>query len=565
MTRRRIVLGVCAGTHDSAAALLIEGQLAGFVEEERLSGVKHTKAFPEQAVGWLLQRNQLTAADVTAVAYNFTPGGFAAAAARPPTWQDLRHAAERVAPRARGLLGVAVATRARLGDLARRFPAARVEPVRHHLAHGLYAHLASGWPASAVLVVDSLGERETTTVAAATVAGLERVAAVHDPHSLGYVYGAVTEQLGYPRGDAEGTVMALAALGDPARFRRLFAHAVRTTRDGFTIDPGWFPLRVLDRRHLRVTAAWIAATCPPRRNAGEVEQVHADVAAALQERIEEVMVHLARRAVVCTGRRRLALAGGVAMNCVAVGRILGGGAVEEVFVPPAPGDAGTAIGAAAVVSARLGAPARQVGGCYLGPAADPVAVPVAAAAAGLACRRVDEPAAWLTDQLVGGRIVGLFQGEVEAGPRALGNRSILASPLVAGVTDRLNRAVKFREPFRPFAPAVLADQARDWFELDQPSPFMSIAVPATPRARTLIPEVVHANGLARVQTVTAAGNPLLADVLTRFAAATGVPVLINTSLNLKGAPIAGTVEMALDTLARSDLDTLLIEGWQVTR
>jgi len=187
------------------------------------------------------------------------------------------------------------------------------------------------------------------------------------------------------------------------------------------------------------------------------------------------------------------------------------------------------------------------------------------AAAGLFCRPVTDPSGCLAEQLAAGCIVGLFQGGVEAGPRALGNRSILASPLVAGVTDRLNAAVKFREPFRPFAPVVLADHARDWFELDQPSPFMSIAVPVTARAHRQIPEVIHTNGLARVQTVTAGQNPLLAATLERFAALTGVPVLINTSLNLKGQPIAGTATMALDCLRRSGLDALLLEGWWVTR
>jgi len=568
-----VVLGLCAWTHDSSAALLVDGALVGLVEEERLSGVKHTKAFPQRAVDWLLGRAYLAPGDVTGVAYNFALAGFVAAAVRPPSLRDLRQGPQRVLPRARGLLTVAAATRSRLALLARQFPAARVAPVRHHLTHALYAHLASGWSDSAVLVVDSLGERQTTTITDADRGTLRRVATVHDPHSLGYVYGAITEQLGYRRGDAEGTVMALAALGDPARFRSLFADAVALTRDGFAVHPRWFPLRVLDRRHPRVTPAWLAATGGARQPGCPIEQVHADLAAALQDRTEQVLMHLARRAAALTGRRRLCLAGGVAMNCVAVGRVLADGAVDEVFVPPAPGDAGTAIGAAAALSERIGRPVTPggaavgggIGGCYLGPAVAAADVPAAAAAAGLACRRVADVAACLAEQLAAGRIVGLVQGRVEAGPRALGNRSILASPLTPGVTDRLNRTVKFREPFRPFAPVVLAEHAPEWFVIAQPSPFMSIAVPATARARTRIPEVVHTNGLARVQTVTADRNPLLAATLHRFTAITGVPVLINTSLNLKGAPIAGTVEAALDTLRRSGLDALIIEGWQVTR
>lgn len=564
------VLGLCAWTHDSSAALLIDGVLTGFVEEERLSGVKHTRSYPDRSVGWLLESRGLSPGEVAGVAYNFEPAGFAAAALRPPSSRDLREAPGRVVPRARGLLAIGQATRGRLGELARRFPAAHVAPVRHHLAHGLYAHLASGWPASAVLVVDSLGERETTTIAAGDGVALRRVAAVHDPHSLGYVYGAVTEQLGYRRGDGEGTVMALAALGDPARFRGLLTDAVALTEQGFALHPRWFPLRVLGRREPRVTAAWLTATCGVRRAGDSADPVHADLAAALQERTEQVLVHLARRAVALTGRRRLCLAGGVAMNCVGVGRILADGAVDEVYVPPAPGDAGTAIGAAAALACRLNEPPMAgepggIGGCYPGPASLDSDVPAEVAAAGLSCRPVDDVAGRLVEHLTAGRIAGLFQGGVEAGPRALGNRSILASPLAAGVTERLNTAVKFREPFRPFAPVVLADRARDWFALDQPSPFMSIAVRATDRARAQIPEVVHANGLSRVQTVTPVQNPVLAATLERFAAETGVPVLINTSLNLKGQPISGTVAMALNCLLRSGLDALLLEGWEVTR
>jgi carbamoyltransferase len=294
--------------------------------------------------------------------------------------------------------------------------------------------------------------------------------------------------------------------------------------------------------------------------------VHADLAAALQERTEQVMMHLGRLARNATGARLLCVGGGVAMNCVSIGKIAASGVFDQVAVPPAPGDSGTAIGAAiAAHAAKRGSlPISIAGRCYLGPSyaglsLDPRPRP------GLTARRLDAPARHLAARLAEGDIVGVFRGPLEAGPRALGNRSILASPLSPSVASRLNSTVKYREPFRPFAPVVLADQAQDFFELPHDSPFMSMALPATPRAYDTIAEVIHQNGTARVQTLNPRDNRFLAEVLSRFETLTGVPVLINTSLNIKGKPICGTPSMALDCLAKSGLDALLLEDHWVTK
>ncbi|MEV7020886.1 carbamoyltransferase C-terminal domain-containing protein [Kitasatospora sp. NPDC093558] len=569
-TNRSTVLGLCSYTHDSAAALLVDGQLVGFVEEERLSAIKHDKSYPAKAVDWLLDEAGLTRADIGTVAYNFTPQHYLRAlpaalahAARPAT-------AARALPRARSFAEVAGNTRRRLARLADAFPNAAVQPVLHHRAHGLYAFAASGYDEAAVLVVDSLGETQATTIGHARQpsggCSYRIVHALDDPASLGYVYGAVTEHLGWRRGDEEGTVMALAALGDPKRFRSLFAKAVRLTTNGFVLDHRLIALRVMDRRYPRLTAAFTALTCPPRRPHEDIAQVHADLAAALQERTEQVVLHLARIARERTGARLLCVGGGVAMNCVSIGKIIASGLFDEVAVPPAPGDSGTAIGAAAAVHLdRHGdLPAGLARACYLGPSYPGLTLPPEPRP-GMTAQRLLDPAGFVARQLAQGTIAGLFQGSVEAGPRALGHRSILASPLKAGVVERLNSTVKFREPFRPFAPVVLADNAVDYFALGQEAPFMSIASPVTDLARKRIPAVVHANGTARVQTLTARDNPVLADILAAFAELTGVPVLINTSLNVKGKPICGTPEMALDCLAESGLDALLIEDWWVTK
>ncbi|MEU9832971.1 carbamoyltransferase C-terminal domain-containing protein [Streptosporangium sp. NPDC048047] len=567
-----IVLGLCAYTHDSAAALLVNGELVGFVEEERLSQVKHTRAYPERAIGWLLRETAISASQVTNVAYNFHGPRYLPAAAGALTMLTHPATSGRAIPRAASFARVAARTLGRARELGRRFPRARVRPLLHHRTHQMYAFAASGWSSAAVLVVDSLGETQTTTIAVGRLAQpgrptVDPVYALHDPASLGYAYGAVTMHLGWRRGDEEGTVMALAALGDPARFRALFQRAIPITDTGFALNPAFFAVRVLSSAYLRLTDPFAARTCPRRAPDEPITQVHRDLAAALQERTEQVMLHLAKLARLRTGERRLCVGGGVATNCVAIGKIIEEGLFEEVFVPPAPGDAGTAIGAAAAVHLETSPrPLSGIAGaCYLGPSFTGHRLDLARWPQLTELPVDGDPAEFLAAQLAEGRIVGLFQGRVEAGPRALGNRSILASPLEPGVVARLNDTVKFREPFRPFAPMVAAEHAADYFTLGQEAPFMSMASGVTALARTRIPAIVHANGTARLQTVTKDGNPFMHAVLTAFARRTGVPVLINTSLNVKGKPICGTPDMALDCLASSGLDALLLDGRWVTK
>ncbi|MGC9539999.1 carbamoyltransferase family protein [Streptomyces sp. UG1] len=566
------VLGLCSYTHDSSAALIVDGRLVGFVEEERLCQVKHTKAYPELAVDWLLREAGLRPEEIDAVAYNFSAGHYLRAMPRTAALLLSRDTRGRALPRALGFTTVALRTMARRKALAGKFPRARLRTLVHHKAHQMYAFAASGFEEAAVLVVDSLGETQTTTIAHGRQPqrgrpALRSLHAIDDPASLGYMYGAVTMHLGWRRGDEEGTVMALAALGDPARFRPLFARAVRTTHSGFVVAPDLFPPRTLRSGAARVTPRFVAATCPPRRSDEPVEQVHRDLAAALQERTEAVLLHLARLARQSTSSSRLCVGGGVAANCVGIGRIVEEGVFEEVFVPPAPGDSGTAIGAAAAVHlASAPQPLAGVeGACYLGPSWPPPVVAWTHRPRLQVEHLGSDRAEFLADRLAEGQIVGLFQGRVEAGPRALGNRSILASPLSRGVVERLNATVKFREPFRPFAPVVPEERAAEYFTLGQAAPFMSMASRVTAKAREQIPAIVHANGTARVQTVRPDENPLLHSVLDAFARRTGVPVLINTSLNVKGKPICGTPDMALDCLIESGLDGLLLEDWWMAK
>ncbi|GAA0905898.1 carbamoyltransferase family protein [Virgisporangium aurantiacum] len=570
-TGRSVVLGLCSYTHDSAAALVVDDTLVGFAEEERLTGDKHTAVFPQQAVRWLLDTAGLDADDVDVVAYNFDGRRYLDAVVTTELLARMPATRDRAQPRADSFRKVHDRFARRMADLRDRFPRARIAPTLHHRAHGLYAFASSHYDAAAVLVVDSLGEAQTTTIGAAERLGGGRcryaiAEDITDPASLGYAYGAITEHLGWRRGDEEGTVMALAALGDPGRFRDLMREAIPLTQHGFSLDPRWFPLRVLARGYPRVTEAFVAATCAIRAAADDVRPVHADLAAALQERTEQVMVHLARRARALTGARLLCVGGGVAANCVAIGRIVETGLFDEIHVPPAPGDSGTAIGAviAACLDSHHPLPDGVAGQCYHGPAYPTMDLP-SHPRPGMTAYRPAGAAKHFALRLAEGHIVGLFHGRLEAGPRALGNRSILASPLRPDIVDRLNASVKFREPFRPFAPVVLATAAADYFTLGQPAPYMSIASGVTDLTRERLSTVVHVNGTARVQIVTPDANPFLAEVLTEFAALTGHPVLINTSLNVKGQPICGTPDMALDCLAGSGLDALMLEGWWITK
>jgi carbamoyltransferase len=565
MADPRLVLGIAWGTHDSSAALFAGGRLVGFVEEERLSGRKHAGGFPAHAVEWLLAEASAEATDVGVVAHAFSARGFAHGTAR-ATAQALRHPSQRRSwARAASYLAVHARTRERLARLRATFPAARVADLPHHLCHSRYAHAACGAETAAVLTVDSVGEWHSTSIVVHGPREERVVLRVADPHSLGYAYGAVTEHLGHRRGDEEGTVMALAALGDPQRHRAVLRSAIRLARDGFALDPTLLAPRVFSSRWPRLTPRFAAETCRRRAPDEPLEQVHADLAAALQERTDDVLLHLGSLAATRTRASTLCLAGGVAMNCVGAGRLSASGLFERVFVPSAPGDAGTSIGAALAFVEVGDATRAQLRRWDLGPAFDAERIAAAVRASGLRARPLADPVGTLADELAAGRIVGLFRQRLEAGPRALGHRSILASPLVPGMPERLSERVKLREPFRPFAPVVTAAAADEWFDVTDASPYMSFALPAREQARRRIPAIVHRNGTARVETLQPQDEPFLHALLERFCERTGVPVLINTSLNVKGEPMAGSPESALACMQACELDALLLEHLYVTR
>ena len=539
------VLGVNAVFHDPAAALVVDGRIVAAAEEERFSRRKHGKSpvpfstweLPEQAIAFCLRQAGLRARDVDAIAYSYEP------ALAPPIdpynlpadgWEGLRTLFVQRAPQFLATLGL---------------DPARVRFVAHHVAHAASAHLASPYPTSAVLVADGRGERASSLLGAYDAHGrLETLATQELPHSLGLLYEELTAHLGFRRSSDEYKVMAMAAYGRPRHIDRLRA-AVHATGDG------GFVTRPVD---------W-AAFAPALAAGGDGwTTAHADLAASVQRTVEDVLLDLARWLHARTGERRLTLAGGVALNCVANARLLREGPFDEVWVQPAAGDAGTALGAALQVAADAGDRVQPMGTAALGPGWDEDALAGWLDDAGIVAERPADVADAVADTLAADGIVAWFQGRGEFGPRALGHRSLLADPRRAANLERLN-AVKGREQFRPVAPMVLEDRAPAIFAGRHPSPHMLFVHDVDPAWRARIPAVVHVDGTARIQTVDPVAEPLVARMLEGFEARTGVPVVVNTSLNTAGRPMTGDPRDALECLGSAPIDLLAIGPFLVRR
>jgi carbamoyltransferase len=541
------VLGVNAVFHDPAAALVIDGETVAAAEEERFSRRKHGKdpvpfstwELPVQAARWCLEQAGLRPADVDAVAYSYDPAlarPFDAADPTAGAWEGLRTLFVQRAPR---FLSTALPG---LDPGVVRF-------VPHHVAHAASAHLASPHASSAVLVADGRGEAGSLLAGHARADGsLEVLATQALPHSLGLLYEELTAHLGFRRSSDEYKVMAMASYGRPAHMDA-FRELVRSTGDGgFVTEP----------------VDW-AAFAPALRGGDAWRPAHADLAASVQARLEEVLLELAGWLRARTGERALTMAGGVALNCVANSRIWREGPFEDVWVQPASGDSGTAYGAALHVARALGDAVAPMRTAALGRGWDDAELAAWLDAAGVAYERPDDIAEAVAECLAEDGIVAFFQGRSEFGPRALGHRSLMADPRRVENLERLNE-VKGREQFRPVAPMVLAERAAAMFAGGPiPSPYMLFTHAVDPAWRERIPAVVHVDGTARVQTVDRADEPLVARVLDGFEARTGVPVVVNTSLNTAGRPMVDDPRDALECLGSAPVDLLAIGPFAVRR
>jgi carbamoyltransferase len=564
------VLGINCAYHESAACLVIDGDVAAFAEEERFSRVKRAKRARVDNSGELPWRAIAACLEVAGVrdagsAVDLSVVDLAAFSLRPSLRHDanVRHA-HPYAPAA-GDFGTSE------GEARFRASAWSVEPalrsrglvgpvlfLDHHACHADSAFLTSGFDDAAVLVVDGIGEFDSVSLFDADGDRLELLQREYFPHSLGLLWERFARFAGFDEYDA-AKLMGLAPYGDPSH-RRVELQAF--------VSPA--PLRVDDRvtRFRSPNFEPLEEALGLARRRERIETVtdevrpYADVAAALQELTELALLDLAAAAA-ATGRNRLCLSGGVALNCVANGRLLREAGFADIWIPPAANDAGTAVGAALhahrrVLRGRAGAPARTP---YLGPCYGAAEVRDELERLALPYQEVDDPARAAADLLAEGRIVGWFQGRMEAGPRALGNRSLLADPRDAAIVPRINAAVKHREAFRPFCPSVMAEAVQAWFECDAPVPALAELMLATFRARPdrrdRIPAVLHVDGTARLQAVTAAANPDLHRLLAAFGDRTGVPLVLNTSFNDQ-EPIVCTPRDAIVTFLQTDIDHLVL-------
>jgi len=554
------ILGVSYSIHETAACLLQEGKLQFACAEERLSGEKQDSHFPVRAIQAALDYGGLTADEIDHVAIGWSKPGTSAR-------HDLRLILTRQFPMSRMRLERAALRWLRerrhgggVVDYLRAFPPPRGEVhfVEHHLGHALSAYCVSGLDEAAVLVVDGRGATEASTLWHARRGQIRLLEQYDYPNSLGVFYAGITEMLGFVPLSDEWKVMGLAAYGTPGIN---LSGLIRIREESYEVAGRRFFGRTdSDRSGLEPITG-------PRRNGEPLSERHKALARSAQDCCEQAMLALVRRITRLTGCRKLCLAGGVALNCKANGELIRSGMIDEIYVQPAAGDDGACIGAAYGVYQRLGQkiPSHRVGHTYLGTAHSDESIESVLRGYKIAYRRVERPALVAAQLLNQNYLIGWFHGRMEFGPRALGNRSILSDPRDVRNRDRVNEAVKFRENWRPFAPSVIEDRGHVYFQDFRPSPYMILSFWATEEGKRRIPAVVHVDGSCRVQSVTQDSNPLYYELLTEFEKLTGVPVVMNTSFNLKGDAIVESPRDAIQTFFTSGLDYLIIGHFLVSK
>ncbi len=550
------VIGISAFYHESACCLIQDGRLVAASEEERFSRNKHDRGLPRGSFQDCLRAGGITVRDVDCIAYYESPVKKLSrqlwAGHQGRTRAQLFQDALRPERELREGLGFEGEIRA----------------YDHHLSHAAASFFFSGFPESAILTVDGVGEWATTTYGQAAGNRIDLFEQVDFPHSLGLLYSAITGYLGFEVLSGEYKVMGLAPYGKP-RFLEQMRALIRLEEQGqYRLDLSYFDFQHPQRMYGDRMAELFGA--PPREPESELTSFHQDVARSLQQLLEEVLLAKADYLHQRTGAENLCMGGGVALNVVANGRILREGPFKRLFVQPAAGDAGSALGAAALAHLELTgqrpgpAPLQQV---YLGPgytAEDAAAVVGATGLPALDFRGREEALLEaVVDRLVERKVVAWFHGRMEMGPRALGGRSILADPRDPEVRERLNRLVKMREAFRPFAPSVLLEHAPRHFDLQHPSPFMLEVCQVT--SEIAVPAITHVDQSARPQTVDPRHSPRYARLIEAFYRRTGCPMIVNTSFNIRGEPIVCTPADALQCMVGTEMDCLVLEDFLFDR
>jgi carbamoyltransferase len=585
------ILGVSAYYHDSAAALVVDGRVVAAAQEERFTRKKHDAAFPEHASNFCLTKAGLTLADLDAVVYYEKPlltferlletylgtaprGGRSFVAAMQVWLKEKLFLKTEIKKQLR-----------KLGEPGRALPELLFS--EHHLSHAGAAFYPSPFESAAILCMDGVGEWATTSAWLGEGNAITPLWEINFPHSLGLLYSAFTYYCGFKVNSGEYKLMGLAPYGKPRYVDLIKRHLIDIKPDStFRLDLRYFKFH----RGFRMTSRKFHALFgrPPRKRETELSQVHMDLAASIQAVTEEVVLKLAKSLHEETGASRLCLAGGVALNCVANGRLLREGPFEEMWIQPASGDAGSALGAALVgyhhqfEQPRTPEPGDAMAGTYLGPSFSNSEIESFLQEVAAPHHTLADPALFerLAELLEEGKVVGWFNGAMEFGPRALGGRSILGDPRNRQMQSVMNLKIKYRESFRPFAPSVLEEEVASQFQLEGKSPYMLLVAPVqqalcTPMTaeqeglfgieklnvpRSTIPAVTHVDYSARVQTVCARTNPRYHHLIRAFQRRTGCPSVVNTSFNVRGEPIVCTPQDAYRCFLRTEMDVLVLEN-----
>jgi carbamoyltransferase len=545
--------------HDSAAALVIDGEVIAAAAEERFNRRKHSGAFPVNAINYCLAEAGLSLSDVDEIAHGFDYEPFQKLYSLDPLSQQLYRE---------------VFSKESLLKFVERdlpdFSLDRVHQVGHHLTHAASVYYTSGWDECLVVVIDGMGEAHSVSIYHAHGGRLDLVQQLSASDSIGVLYSLVTLHLGFDFNADEYKIMGLAPYGRRERYRAFFDDAVELREDGtFRIPILRLNRTREERENYLATRRYLSAhLIKERRPEDDIVDDHRDVAAALQACLDRTMEHLCGHFARKLGLRRLAMAGGVALNCTANGKLMRSGLFDEIYIQPAAGDDGTALGAALyraacageVVNKRLSTP-------FFGPAhsLDEVEAAIAQFADRIEVMRfasLSETCAEAAGLIAAGRVIAWYRGRMEFGPRALGHRSILADPGHLEMRDRINAMVKMREAFRPFAPAVTSEQAHLWFEVEPMTelPYMVVIVNVREQHRATLPAITHVDGTARLQTVSSRDNADFHQLLRAVGRTTGREMVLNTSFNVKGQPIVNTPREAIDTFLRTGIEYLFLEN-----
>ena len=558
-------LGVSCYYHDSAAALLKDGHVTAAVEEERFTRIKFDDSFPKNAIDWCLKEAGITASDIKTVAFydkpvlklerlldnyiTFAPRGLHSFLNVMPKWLHKR-------------LWVKDDIRKSLpgfhGDII--FP-------EHHLSHAAHTFFTSPFEDAAILTVDGVGEWTTTSYGTGTGTDITLTHDIRWPHSIGLLYSAFTYFLGFGVNEGEYKLMGLASYGEPEYYDMILKNLVDIKDDGsIKLNMKYFAFTY---DNVMTNSRFAELFGIPRRSAdAKAEKIHFDIGSSIQRVLEEILLRMTRHIHKETGKKNLCLGGGVALNGVANHKILKDGTFEKIHIPPSPGDAGSAVGCAQFAHFSYNNGTRRhitqneseriKENCYVGPSFSNHDITKYLDSSDIRYESMEMPALLATTaKLISqDNVVGVYWGKMEWGPRALGNRSILADPRKAEMKDILNEKIKHRESFRPFAPSVLAEHASEYFDIDISSPYMLLVAPV--KKPQEIPAVTHVDGTARLHTVSRESNPTYYDLIREFYKITGVPIVVNTSMNVMGEPIVNTPYHAHAMLLKTEMDYLVM-------